>query len=179
MLADDEAASSSTSASAPSMSEGEDYYDEPNKKTIFIIRNKIDSMTSPSHTPPVQQQQQQQQQQQWSYPTFDLSCTTNEGVAAFEVALGAAALELLQPTTDNDSATDAGIKENAVITRDRHRNHVKRCIYHLDEFLSGALPMDLAAEELRLAMLELGKITGRVDVDELLDVIFRDFCIGK
>ena len=173
MLADDKAASSLRSTS---VSEGEDYYDEPNKKTIFIIRNKIDSLTSPSPTPPVQQQQQQQQ---WSYPTFDLSCTTNEGVAAFEVALGAAALELLQPTTDNDSATDAGAQENAVITRDRHRNHVKRCIYHLDEFLSGALPMDLAAEELRLAMLELGKITGRVDVDELLDVIFRDFCIGK
>ena len=167
MLADDEASSSPRSTS---VSEGEDYYDEPNKTTIFIIRNKIDSITSPSHTPP---------QQQWSYPTFDLSCTTNEGVAAFEVALGAAALELLQPSTDNDSTTDADAKENAVITRDRHRNHVKRCIYHLDEFLSGSLPMDLAAEELRLAMLELGKITGRVDVDELLDVIFRDFCIGK
>ena len=168
MLADDEAASSSISASA-SMSDDQSY-DEPNKKTIFIIRNKIDSITSPSPTPP---------QQHWSYPTFDLSCTTNEGVAAFEVALGAAALELLQPTTDNDSTADTSTKENAVITRDRHRNHVKRCIYHLDEFLSGALPMDLAAEELRLAMLELGKITGRVDVDELLDVIFRDFCIGK
>ena len=31
----------------------------------------------------------------------------------------------------------------------------------------------------RLAMMELGRITGRVDVEELLDVIFRDFCIGK
>ena len=39
--------------------------------------------------------------------------------------------------------------------------------------------MDIAAEELRLAMMELGKITGRVDVEELLDVIFRDFCIEK
>lgn len=31
----------------------------------------------------------------------------------------------------------------------------------------------------RLAMAELGKVTGRVDVEELLDIIFRDFCIGK
>ena len=31
----------------------------------------------------------------------------------------------------------------------------------------------------RLAMAELGKLTGRVQVEELLDVIFRDFCIGK
>ena len=40
-------------------------------------------------------------------------------------------------------------------------------------------PLDLACEELRTASTELGRITGRVDVEELLDVIFRDFCIGK
>ena len=40
-------------------------------------------------------------------------------------------------------------------------------------------PLDLAAEELRLAADELGRITGRIDVEELLDVIFSDFCIGK
>ena len=38
---------------------------------------------------------------------------------------------------------------------------------------------ELAAEDLRLAARALGRITGRVDVDEVLDVIFRDFCIGK
>jgi len=37
----------------------------------------------------------------------------------------------------------------------------------------------LVAEELRLAARSLGRITGRVDVEEVLDVIFRDFCIGK
>jgi tRNA modification GTPase len=35
------------------------------------------------------------------------------------------------------------------------------------------------AEELRLAARRLGRITGRVDVEDILDVIFRDFCIGK
>jgi tRNA modification GTPase len=35
------------------------------------------------------------------------------------------------------------------------------------------------AEDLRMAMRAIGRVTGRVDVDELLDVIFRDFCIGK
>jgi tRNA modification GTPase len=38
---------------------------------------------------------------------------------------------------------------------------------------------ELAAEDLRLAARALGRITGRVDVEDLLDVIFRDFCIGK
>ena len=40
-------------------------------------------------------------------------------------------------------------------------------------------PLDIAAEEIRFAANELGRITGRVDVEELLDIIFRDFCIGK
>jgi tRNA modification GTPase len=38
---------------------------------------------------------------------------------------------------------------------------------------------DLIAEELRLAAWALGRLTGRVDVEDVLDVIFRDFCIGK
>ena len=38
---------------------------------------------------------------------------------------------------------------------------------------------ELIAEELRLAARALGRLTGRVDVEDVLDVIFRDFCIGK
>jgi tRNA modification GTPase len=38
---------------------------------------------------------------------------------------------------------------------------------------------DIIAEELRLATAHLGKLTGRIDVEDILDVIFRDFCIGK
>jgi tRNA modification GTPase len=38
---------------------------------------------------------------------------------------------------------------------------------------------ELAAEHVRLALRAIGRITGRVDLDELLDVVFRDFCIGK
>jgi tRNA modification GTPase len=38
---------------------------------------------------------------------------------------------------------------------------------------------ELVAEQLRLAASGLGRLTGRVDVEDVLDVIFRDFCIGK
>ena len=38
---------------------------------------------------------------------------------------------------------------------------------------------DFLAEELRIAARSLGRLTGRVDVEDILDVIFRDFCIGK
>ena len=41
------------------------------------------------------------------------------------------------------------------------------------------LPTELRAEDLRQAADALGRITGRIDVEDLLDVIFRDFCIGK
>ena len=39
--------------------------------------------------------------------------------------------------------------------------------------------LDIAAEELRAAIRQLGRITGRVGVEEILDVVFKDFCIGK
>jgi tRNA modification GTPase len=44
---------------------------------------------------------------------------------------------------------------------------------------NGAKAPELAAEDLRLAARALGRITGRVDVEDVLDVIFREFCIGK
>ncbi len=68
------------------------------------------------------------------------------------------------------------------LTRLRHRDALEECHAALGRFL-GATERDktpeLAAEDLRLAARALGRITGRVDVDDVLDVIFRDFCIGK
>jgi len=68
--------------------------------------------------------------------------------------------------------------EAAGITRARHRSALTECRERLGGALTATLP-ELAAEELRLAARGLGRITGRVDVEDLLDVIFRDFCIGK
>jgi len=69
-----------------------------------------------------------------------------------------------------------------VLTRARHREALEECRAALGRFLAAApgnTTPELAAEDLRLAARALGRITGRVDVDEVLDVIFRDFCIGK
>ena len=43
----------------------------------------------------------------------------------------------------------------------------------------GERGLDLVAEELRAAIRQLGRVTGKVGVEEILDVVFRDFCIGK
>jgi tRNA modification GTPase len=65
-----------------------------------------------------------------------------------------------------------------LITRARHRTSLEECAVSLRRFASAPLP-ELAAEDLRLAARALGRITGRVDVEDMLDVIFREFCIGK
>lgn len=73
-----------------------------------------------------------------------------------------------------------GLTGSATITRARHRTALEDCVAALDRFLSGASnTAELAAEDVRLAARALGRITGRIDVEDLLDVIFRDFCIGK
>jgi tRNA modification GTPase len=67
-----------------------------------------------------------------------------------------------------------------LLTRPRHRHALTEALGHLRHGLTA--PQDhpeLLAEDLRLAMRAIGRITGRVDVEELLDFVFRDFCIGK
>jgi len=73
-------------------------------------------------------------------------------------------------------ASDAGA--GAPLTRVRHRAALEDCVESLDRAAAAPLP-ELAAEDLRLAARALGRLTGRVDVEEILDVVFRDFCIGK
>ena len=71
--------------------------------------------------------------------------------------------------------------EDILITRERHRQHLEHCIAYLKSFKNkkGSKEFDKAAEDLRLATRHLGMIVGKVDVEELLDSIFNDFCIGK
>ena len=68
-----------------------------------------------------------------------------------------------------------------LITRERHRQHLEQCVYHLENFenKNKTDDFDKAAEDLRLATRHLGVIVGNVDVEEILGSIFNDFCIGK
>ncbi len=71
--------------------------------------------------------------------------------------------------------------EDILITRERHRQNLEKCVEHLETFeeKNNLEEFDKASEDLRLAIRHLGKITGKVDVEEILDSIFNDFCIGK
>jgi tRNA modification GTPase len=71
--------------------------------------------------------------------------------------------------------------EDTLITRERHRQHLKHSLKYLKNFeeKNDAEDFDKAAEDLRLATRHLGMIVGKVDVEEILGSIFNDFCIGK
>jgi tRNA modification GTPase len=64
------------------------------------------------------------------------------------------------------------------LTRARHREALEECRSALLRAREGGAP-ELTAEDVRLAVRAIGRITGCVDVEDVLDVIFRDFCIGK
>jgi tRNA modification GTPase len=96
-------------------------------------------------------------------------------------ATGGAGIDLLITSLTTHAQVFFGSGEPAFVTRLRHRVALEEVSAALArgtaEKVSGR--DDIVAEELRLATRALGRLTGRVDVEELLDVIFRDFCVGK
>ncbi|MEM9104333.1 MAG: tRNA uridine-5-carboxymethylaminomethyl(34) synthesis GTPase MnmE [Pseudomonadota bacterium] len=69
---------------------------------------------------------------------------------------------------------------SALPNRQRHREYLTRCLAHLDDAVKNdSVPLELRSESLRHAADWLGRLTGRIDVEDLLDLIFGEFCIGK
>jgi tRNA modification GTPase len=102
-------------------------------------------------------------------PTFWTSMTTGEGVERLVGALAEWAQASLSGA------------ESGLVTRARHRVALTEAKDSLERALSlgPEAPDELLAEEFRLAARALGRLTGRIDVEDLLDVIFREFCVGK
>src|SRR5712691_9996662 len=101
--------------------------------------------------------------------TFAISAQTGAGIDAMVAALAEHAGQLFVRG------------EPSIVTRARHRAALTETVEALGRAIEqgSRRQEDLVAEELRLAARRLGRITGRVDVEDILDVIFRDFCIGK
>jgi tRNA modification GTPase len=89
-------------------------------------------------------------------------------------------MDALLSRLTSETALLVGNSESTVITRARHRQELRTCATALERFLEGS-PVDLEfrAEDLRQAATALGRITGHIDVEDVLDKIFGDFCIGK
>jgi tRNA modification GTPase len=99
---------------------------------------------------------------------FGISASRGDGVAELVTALIGFAEEYL------------GSAEGGLITRERHRQLLAEVAASLRQSL-GVIGQgeELAAEELRAAAYSLGRLLGRVDIEDVLDVIFREFCVGK
>ncbi|XP_062564430.1 tRNA modification GTPase GTPBP3, mitochondrial [Armigeres subalbatus] len=103
-----------------------------------------------------------------------LSCQTGEGLQDVLAQL----TENLKQLCGNPS------KEAPNISQQRYRHHLKACIVYLEKYDTylnqGSSPdLAIATQHLRNAVRCIGKITGTIETEEILDVIFKSFCIGK
>jgi tRNA modification GTPase len=124
---------------------------------VLLVANKADLL--PGGPPPSGRQ---------APGTLWLSVLTGEGLPELAATVGRRAAQRI------------GASEAPVITQARHRQQLELCAEALEAYLA-ALPAEpeLRAEELRRAATALGRITGRVDAEEVLGEIFGRFCIGK
>jgi len=95
-----------------------------------------------------------------------ISAKTGEGIEGLLAALGDRAGHFF------------GSGDMPMITRERHRALLKQAQVHLEN-VGMQQALELACEELRQAALCIGKITGKIEVDDVLEVVFKQFCIGK
>ncbi|WLD96621.1 tRNA uridine-5-carboxymethylaminomethyl(34) synthesis GTPase MnmE [Agrobacterium leguminum] len=101
---------------------------------------------------------------------FDLSISAKEGIGLNELR------SMLKQ--EIEKRVDAG--QTLVPARARHKKRLEETLNYVSDALdSGTLDLAIRSEYLRLAATSLGRITGRVDVEDLLGVIFSEFCIGK
>ena len=99
-----------------------------------------------------------------------LSCKTNEGLEESVGALKGQVARLCHLTTGEEPS----------LTRQRHVNHVRKACHHLEDFLEDQSgDAAIKSQHLRLAIKEIGGVAGMVSSEQILDVIFADFCIGK
>ena len=119
---------------------------------LLVVGNKVDL----APTPPFLD----------GRPVLPVSVKSGEGMDRLlaELALQAARL--------------AGDSEDPALTRARHREGLAACIESIDQALNES-EAELRAEQLRIASQALGRLTGRIDVEDVLDALFRTFCIGK
>lgn len=152
------------------------YCDDLSHPPTMVILNKIDHKIAQMGT------SQMGTSQMGSFaPPFASSTSYkalfNRADAHISVKTGAGLDDFLARLTQIIDAT-YGQHHAAPITRARHREALVSTVEHLTRAINTPQE-ELRAENIRLALRCLGRITGTVDVEDLLDIIFRDFCIGK
>jgi tRNA modification GTPase len=133
------------------------YVNPTGEAPVWIVRNKVDLEERAGASAP-----------KVGGASFRISANRGDGIAELVTALG------------NFARDYFGSGEDALIGRERQRKLLRETADSLQRCLGIAAQGDeLAAEELRAAAQSLGRLLGRVDVEDILDKIFREFCIGK
>jgi tRNA modification GTPase len=130
---------------------------------VWIVRNKVDAVQS------FRDEWKNSERLNFEFRAYPVSAKTGVGVSMLVEKLVGYASRVV------------GSAETSLVTRERQRHALADAVAALQRATDGALGSrtELVAEELRLAARALGRLVGRVDVEDILDVIFRDFCIGK
>lgn len=112
----------------------------------------------------------------------DLACDLSTA-EAYDLCVSSATgegLELLRERLLEAVTSHTQVESLAIPSRLRHAERLRSASRHLASALEGGgLPLEIRAEELRLASVELARVTGRIDTETLLGKIFSEFCVGK
>ncbi|MBI3248096.1 MAG: tRNA uridine-5-carboxymethylaminomethyl(34) synthesis GTPase MnmE [Deltaproteobacteria bacterium] len=121
-------------------------------------------------------------------PLFDETCVVTHFPAQSLVKISAVTGEgkaLLEKRIHDiifGHAADGAPQQSAIVSHLRHRDALLKTKQFLDNALAGlrsGLPLDLVAVDLHAALAHIGEITGHITSEDILDRIFREFCIGK
>ena len=123
-------------------------------KNILYVANKVDKISNDERIKILNKSH------------FLLSTKSGEGLLEITEKITSIIRDKINPSS------------NLLITRERYRIYLNECLIMLENF-SLEKEIELSAEDIRLACRAIGKITGEVKVDEILDNIFSSFCIGK
>ncbi|KZC11271.1 PREDICTED: tRNA modification GTPase GTPBP3, mitochondrial [Dufourea novaeangliae] len=128
---------------------------------VLIVLNKIDLL-------------EEIERQRWKvFNVVAISCKTEEGLQQLINAL----TEYFQKICGDPA------EESPVISRARYRNHLTHVVEYIKAYLRKTeiqnYDMAISLQDIRCAARELGKITGSINNEEVLDIIFKNFCIGK
>jgi tRNA modification GTPase len=110
---------------------------------------------------------------------IDLAPSVTGGDLVLSAATDAGLAALVGLLTDRAQAALSASEGSVVVTRARHRAELQGAVAALERFRNEAMAPELKAEELRAAAQHFGRLTGRIDVEEVLGALFSEFCIGK
>jgi tRNA modification GTPase len=149
-----------------------------NEQQVILVYNKLDLLD----------QEQQQSINMKGYfedntSHFFVSCKTNEGIDTLVNYIGNCLSDMFS-ISQRDIASESNLRavdhqEQLIITRERHRHALQHCLDNLELFLQYCKEIDIAAEYLRQAHGYLASITGHVDTEDILGIVFKEFCMGK